>query len=457
MSSIIPVIFAISLFMENVDTTILATSLPNIAESFQTSPLSLKLALTSYLISLSIFIPISGWLVDRFTAKRVFIVSLIFFTLGSLFCALSNNLLAFVLARFLQGTGAAMMTPVGRILLIKNTQKNKLIAVMAWVTVPAMIGPLLGPLLGGIITDLLSWHFIFLVNIPIALICLIIAILYMPNDPETSRQPLDSYGFILSTLALSSFLFGSSILGMSQIPLWVSCPIFLSGIYAAYLYYRYTQKAETPLLNLKLFYDHTFRQSILSAIFFRIGIGAMPFITPLMLQLFLGYTSTQTGILLAAGALGALLSKISATFIFSHISFRSVLMIGTALSSLTISICGFFTTDTSFWLIASILFFGGLVRSICFTAINTLAYENISSQQTSQAITLANVFQQASFASGVAIAAILLETSSYTRNHNLILSDFKFAFIGVGLISFMAAIGFSHLNKNAGHSFLNKK
>lgn len=452
MSPVSLVIFALALFIEKLDSNIISTSLTHMAVDLHTSPLSLKLALTSYLLSLAIFIPISGWLADKFTAKKVFSTALFIFMLGSVLCAISNSLFTFVLARILQGSGAAMMSPVGRLLVIRNTDKKKLVVAMNWVTLPALIGASMGPVIGGTITEFLSWHWIFLVNVPISIICILIAHIYMPKDEEKIDKPLDIKGFFLSTVALAGIVLGSSVISIKEVPLYFSVPVLIVGLISGVAYYKYAVATTAPLLDIKLLKDKTFRTCVISASFFRIGFGSQLFVLPMLFQLMFKLNSMISGLILSILALGSICAKPLTRTLINTYGFRKILFLGSILMSMMLLAPGFFTAYTPIQVICVLLFSSGLVSSICLTSINTLAFENIATQQTSQAATIANVFQQAALGLGPAIAGISLETASRLGGGELRLIDFTITCLLVACFTMISSVGFKRLDKTAGAS-----
>lgn len=448
---ILPLVLAVALFMENMDANVISTSLPTIAADLNTSPIALKLAMTSYLVSLSVFIPISGWMSDRFTARHIFRIAIFIFMLGSIFCAASFSLETFVFSRFLQGIGGAMMTPVGRLLLVKSTPKEELVVALAWLSIPALIGPLIGPPVGGFITTYFSWHWIFLINIPIGIIGIILSTIYLPGDEIAVKRKLDFLGFILSGIAMTGFIFGLSVISLPALPTWVGLAITFIGIVCAFIYIRHAKKITYPLLDLSLFKDDVFKRSIIGGSIFRLGIGAMPFLLPMMLQLGFGYSPLQSGLITFVGAIGAMCMKFGAKNVFARFGFRKVLMVGSVISALLTVSNGLFFPTTPLWIMLLILLIGGFLRSLFFSGVNALSYAHISKDQMSQATPLSAVAQQASLALGVAIAGAVLESSTHYHGGNLNLADFHIGFFVVGALSATAFFNFRKLPLDAGH------
>ncbi|UXM95861.1 DHA2 family efflux MFS transporter permease subunit [Bartonella sp. HY329] len=457
MIRILPLVLAVALFMENMDANVISTSLPAIARDLDTSPIALKLALTSYLVSLAIFIPVSGWMADRFTARHIFRIAMAVFIFGSILCAISNSLTGFVCARFLQGIGGAMMSPVGRVLLIRSTPKADLINALAWLTMPALIGPLIGPPLGGFITTYFSWHWIFLINVPIGLLGMFFATLYLPRDEVPILRPLDWPGFFLSGIGLAGIIFGLSMVSLPALPMWLAFVTIFIGLITSYFYLRHAKTAKHPLLDLSLFKDPIFRKSITGGSFFRIGLGASPFLLPMMLQIAFGLSPLQSGLITFVGAIGALGMKLGATSTYRRFGFRKVLMFGSLFSAATIAINGLFTPQTPYLLMLGILLVGGFLRSLIFSGVNSLSYADIAQDKVSQAAPIASVAQQSSVALGVAIAGTVLEVSLSTHDGGLGLTDFHIAFFIVAAISTISFFIFRTLPNDAGHALAEKK
>ncbi len=450
MNRIIPLVLAVALFMENMDSTVIATSLPAIAVDIDTSPIALKLALTAYLVSLAIFIPVSGWMADRFGARNVFRAAIVVFMAGSLACAASNSLTAFVVSRFLQGMGGAMMTPVGRLVLVRATPKSDLVAAMSWLSIPALVGPLVGPPVGGFITTYFSWHWIFLINVPIGLAGIFLATRFLPETPSTATPRLDVPGFVLSGVAASGLVFGLSVMGLAALPPFVGIAITAIGLVSGVLYFLHARRAENPLLTLSLFDNQIFRACVLGGGLFRIGIGAVPFLLPLMLQIGFGLTPFQSGMITFVSAIGAMGMKLVTTWVFRTGGFRTVLVAGSLVSAASVAVNGLFTPATPYGLILAVLLVGGFLRSMFFTGINALTYAEIPPEDTSRATPIAAVAQQLSIALGVAVAGGILEASTHFHGGDLRLADFHVAFFIVAGISALAAIWFVRLAPDAG-------
>ncbi|KQZ30746.1 MFS transporter [Mesorhizobium sp. Root552] len=450
MNRIIPLVLAVALFMENMDSTVIATSLPAIAADINTSPIALKLALTAYLVALAIFIPVSGWMADRFGAKTVFRAAIVVFMTGSVACAMSNSLGSFVISRLLQGMGGAMMTPVGRLVLVRSTPKNELVAAMSWLTIPALVGPLVGPPVGGFITTYFSWHWIFLINIPIGFIGIWLATRYLPETERLVTPRLDLIGFVLVGIGASGVVFGLSVVSMPALPPIVGVVTLITGVVAGLLYLLHARRRPNPLLALDLLKNQTFRTSVFGGGLFRIGIGAVPFLLPLMLQIGFGLTPFQSGLITFVSAIGAIGMKLVTTRVFRMAGFRRVLVFGSLISAASVAVNGLFTPQTPYLVILTILLVGGFLRSMFFTGVNALTYADISAEDTSKATPIAAVGQQLSIALGVAVAGGILEVATTVHGGPLTLADFHTAFFIVAAISALASLSFLRLSPDAG-------
>ncbi|MBB3460465.1 DHA2 family efflux MFS transporter permease subunit [Rhizobium sp. BK377] len=452
MNRIVPLILAVALFMEQMDSTVISTALPAIAADLHVGPITLKLALTSYMVALAVFIPISGWMADRFGAKNIFRLAICVFVVGSIFCAFSSGLVEFVFARFLQGMGGAMMTPVGRLVLVRTTQKSELVSAMALLTIPALVGPLAGPPLGGFITTYFSWHWIFLINVPVGIIGVWLATIFLPDIEAAAPPKLDFTGFILTSLAAAGVVFGLSVVSLPALPPIIGIAATAVGILCGVLYVRHARRYPTPILDLNLFRNSTFRASTSGGTLFRICVGAMPFLTPLMLQLGFGLTPFQSGLITFAGAIGAITTKFIARRVYKAIGFRTTLLCAGAVTTVVTAVTGLFTPETPHLVIIGVLLLGGFSRSFMFTGVNALAFADIDDAQASQATSMASVMQQISLALGVAVAASILETSIYFRGAELQVTDFHIAFFVIAGLTVIATIPFVLMAKDAGAS-----
>lgn len=448
---LIPLIVACALFMENLDSSVLATALPSIAADLGESPLKLNLAITSYLFALAVFIPVSGWVADRFGARTVFRAAIAVFTIGSLLCGFADSFWSLVAARVLQGLGGAMMVPVGRLVMLRSVPKAELVRAIAWLTVPALIGPVIGPPLGGFLTTYLSWRWIFWINLPIGLLGMALVTLHIPNIREENVPSLDWRGFALSAIGLLGLVFGFETIGRDLLPDTAVAGLLLAGAIGVVLYLRHARRHPHPLLDLSLLKIPTFRAGIAGGFLFRIGVGALPFLLPMMLQLGFGLTAFESGMITFASAAGALTMKIAAGPILRRLGFRRVLIGNALVSGLFIAICGLFRPDTAPALIFGLLLFGGFFRSLQFTSVNTLTISDISNERMSRATSFTSMMQQLSLSAGVAVGALILHATVATSGSERIgAADFMPAFFSVGVAAMVSAILFLRLPADAG-------
>ncbi|PJI38715.1 DHA2 family efflux MFS transporter permease subunit [Ferrovibrio sp.] len=449
---LIPLIVACALFMENLDSSVLATALPSIAASLGENPLKLNLAITSYLFSLAVFIPVSGWVADRFGARTVFRAAIVVFSIGSLLCGLADSFWTLVGARTLQGLGGAMMVPVGRMVMLRTIPKSELVRAMTWLTVPALVGPVMGPPLGGFLTTYLSWRWIFWINLPISLLGIVLVTLYIPNIREEKVPPLDWRGFLMSAFGLCGLVFGFETIGRGLLPDSAVAALLVVGVIGIGLYLRHARRYPHPLIDLSLLKVPTFRAGMAGAFLFRIGVGALPFLLPLMLQLGFGLSAFESGMTTFVSAAGALTMKMAAGPILRNIGFRRVLIGNALLSGGFIAICGLFRPDTPHALILGLLLMGGFFRSLQFTSSNTLTIADIPNERMSRATSFTSMMQQLSLSAGVAVGAMVLHaTVSASGGIERIAADsFTPAFFTVGVTAMLAAIVFLRLPHDAG-------
>jgi len=448
---IVPLIVAVALFMENMDSTVIATSLPAIAADIGTSPLTLKLAITSYLLSLAVFLPVSGWTADRFGARTVFRAAIVVFMTGSIGCALSGSLMQFVIARMIEGMGGAMMTPVARLILVRSVDKRELVLAMVWVTMPALIGPLIGPPLGGFITTYFSWHWIFLINVPIGIAGVVLATLFIKNVRAETPDPFDPKGAVLAGIGIAGLVFGGSVLGLSFLPLPLTIALLLVGASAAAAYVLHARRTPVPILDLRLLRLPSLRAAVLGGFVYRCGIGAMPFLLPLTLQLGFNMTAFQAGLITVANVIGALGMKMIIPRLLQRFGFRAALMINAFVSSALVALCATFVPGVPLVWILGVLAVGGFFRSLQYTSLNTLAYAEVDHARMSRATSMVAVGQQLSISIGVAIGAALVELTLRLRGHDTITAaDFQPAWIVIALIGASASFLFWRMPVDAG-------
>jgi EmrB/QacA subfamily drug resistance transporter len=455
---LVPLIVAVALFMENMDSTVIATSLPAIAADIGSRPLELKLAITSYLLALAIFIPASGWMADRFGARNVFRSAIAVFMIGSIGCALSHSLWHFVIARFLQGTGGAMMSPVGRLVLIRTVGKRKLIGAMALLTMPALVGPMVGPALGGFITTYASWHWIFLINIPIGLLGIALASLFFENLRADISDPFDLVGLALIGAGVGGLAFGLTVMGIKLVPVSVTIALVAGGALATIAYVVRARSMAAPVIDLTLFRLATFRAGVVGGFIFRIGAGALPFLLPLLMQLGFGMTPFQSGLVTLSTAVGAMMMKSAVPPILRRAGFRNVLTWNALIAAVMLSACAAFTAATPVPVMIVVLLAGGFFRSLQFTSVNAIAYAEVEPARISRATSLVAVAQQLSQSVGVAVGALAVETVLGLKGQTALRAeDFPPAFLLVGLVSASSILLFARMPADAGAEMADRK
>lgn len=455
----VPWLVAVALFMENLDATIVNTAVPTMAASLQVEPLSLKAVLTSYTLSLAIFIPISGWIADRFGTQRVFTTAIWLFLFGSLGCGLAPNVPLLVAARIVQGIGGAMMTPVARLTLVRTFPRSEMLRTMNYVIIPALLGPLLGPFAGGLIVHVTTWRMIFFVNIPLALLGLWLTKRHMPDYRDTAVAPLDRAGFVLfcSGIALLSYVlevFGEHTHATGPVLSLLAGALLLLGGYG-----WHARRAAAPLLALGLLRVRTFRISVLGGFVTRLGFGGMPFLLPLLYQIGLGYPAWQAGLLTMPQALAAMGMKIISRPMLKRFGHRTVLLGNTVLLGLTMMLFTQIERGTPIGAILALSFAQGFFASLQFTAMNSLVYADIDDAEASKAGSIASTAQQLSLSFGVALGSLVtawfLGHVDQTDAAQTIPALHK-AFFTLGLITIVSSVTFAGLRAYDGNNISNR-
>jgi len=450
-SLLIPLIVGCALFMENMDATVLATSLPALARDLNQDPITLKLAMTAYVAALGVFIPISGWMADKLGARKVFSAAMIVFMTGSILCAVSSSLVTFVAARFLQGIGGAMMVPVGRVIIARSVDKSELVKAVSYLTLPALLGPVVGPLLGGFITTYFHWRWVFLINIPFCFLGLYLAHRFIQNFKEDNPAPLDVKGFVLTSVGAAMIMLGLSLFGSDLVDGATPVAMCSIGAIALAMYYRHSTQIAFPLLDFRLLRIPTLHASVVGGSLFRIGLGAVPFLLPLALQEGLGMTAFQAGSITCASAFGSLFIRLLATRVLRRYGFRTVLMVNAVFAGMALAAYGIFSMHTPHLLIVVIVLLGGVFPALQFTCLNSIAYADIDNRDAGRVTSLASVIQQLSLGLGVTVGGIVLQLSNHVQGHATIVeADFWPAFLVIGLFS-MASVPISgRLPRDAG-------
>ena len=448
---LVPLVVACAMFMQNLDSTVIATALPTIARALDESPLRLNVAITCYLLSLAVFIPTSGWTADRFGARRVFSTAIVVFTLGSIGCGCATSLPALVASRIVQGMGGAMMVPVGRLVLLRTVEKSDLVRAMSYVSVPALIGPVMGPPLGGFIVSYASWRWIFFINIPIGILGIVLVNLLFGDLKELGRRPFDFKGFALTGIGLATLAFGFENVGRGALPAAAVVALLLVGTGCTVLYFPHASRAEYPIIDLALMKIPTYASATIGGFLFRMGLGALPFLMPLMLQVGFGLDPLSSGLLTFASAAGAMTMKVTAVQIIRTLGFRIVLIGDALISAGFLFGYSLFRPDTPHLVIFLALLVGGFFRSLQMTSINTLSYADVPAAMLSRATSLTSMAQQLSQTAGVATGALLLQLVLALRGGTaLSATDFYPAFVGVAMISLVSVPFFLRMAPDAG-------
>jgi EmrB/QacA subfamily drug resistance transporter len=444
-------IVASALFMQNLDSTVVATALPAMARAFDVSPVTMNIAITSYLVSLAAFIPASGWVADRYGARTVFRAAIIVFTLASVLCSLSETLAMLVASRILQGMGGAMMVPVGRLLLLRRVGKKDLVAAMSWLTMPALLGPVIGPPVGGFLVTTLSWHWIFDINIPIGVIGVLLATHFIREDERVEAGQFDFVGQILAGIGMAGLIMGLSSFGRGSLPPSEAVALTLVGAIGAIGYVIHARRYAHPLLDISLLRIETFATSVYAGSLFRIGIGALPFLLPLMLQLGFGLSAFQSGLITFVSAAGALVTKPIVRPLLGRIGFRSLLAGNAFLAAAMVALCAAFRPVWPMPLIYAALLIGGVFRSVQFTSYNTIAYADITPERMSSATSFYSTLQQLSLTMGVTVGAAALAVSgAIAGKPHPRLVDFSVAFLVVATLMVPAGLLALRLPAEAG-------
>jgi EmrB/QacA subfamily drug resistance transporter len=452
-SSIIALLVAGALFMEQLDGTVIATALPQMAKTFGVAPVDLNIGISAYLLTVAVFIPASGWVTDRFGARVVFASAIATFTIASILCAASATLLAFTAARIVQGIGGAMMVPVGRLIVLRNTEKPDLIRAIAFLTWPALTAPVVGPPLGGLITTYSAWPWIFLLNVPLGIIGLALAMKLIPNS-RGEAGTFDWRGFLITGFASFGLMYSLESIARSRIDWRITGPLLAVSAGAAVYGFRHARRAVHPLLDLTAFALPTFAITVRGGLLIRTAISAAPFLLPLMFQLAFGLDPLASGLLLLAVFAGNLGMKPATSGVLKAFGFRRTVLVNGSLVIATIMACGLMTPDTPKALIIAVLFVSGLSRSMQFTTINALSFSELSHERMSGANTLFSMMQQVGNALGVAIGAIALRAAGLAHPDSaaVTVGDFHIAFFAVGLVGLAGVAEFRRLPAHAGEA-----
>ena len=448
-------------FMEFLDGTVIATALPDMARDFGVTAVELNIGISSYLITLAVLIPASGWIADRFGARAIFTLALAIFTLASVFCGLSTEVHIFVAMRILQGVGGALMVPVGRLAVLRTTPKHQLIKAIATLTWPALVAPIIGPPLGGFITRYASWHWIFFINVPLGLAAIILSLRIIPDIRETERRSFDLSGFITTSVAMVSLVTAMERLGDRQPQIWPTLALAALGFGCLLYSIRHFRRAAAPMVRLDALQVPTFRVTMYGGSLFRASISAVPFLLPLLFQVGFGMDPFHSGLLVLAVFVGNLTIKPATTPLIRWLGFRRLLLINGALNVCSLLACALLTPQTPVWAIMLILYLGGVFRSIQFTGVSTLAFADVPAAQMSDANTLFSTASQLAVGLGIALGAIGIrlgeQVGDWLHLTELPGISFRLSFVFIALICLVGMIDSLHLAKTAGSSVSEKK
>jgi EmrB/QacA subfamily drug resistance transporter len=450
-SWLVPAIIGSALMMQSLESTVMSNALPSIARAMHEDPLRLNMAITMFLLASAVFLPVSGWVADRFGAKRVFLASMVLFAVSSAGCGFAESLPQLILGRIAQGASAAMMTPVARLVLLRMTPKSELVAAMSVFTMPALVGPVLGPLLGGFIVTYLDWRWIFFINLPVAIVAVLLVRAFVPDVKEQNVSPIDWPGVVLTGVGLAAMMFGFENLGHAFLPVWQVAGLFAVATACFVFYWRHAAGNRHAIIDLAVFRIHTFNAATVGGGFMRISIGAMPFLLALLLQIGFGMSAFTAGLMTFLSSAGALVMKSIAPPVLRRFGFRQVLVVNGAVACASFAIYALLRPDMPHWVIMAMLASGGFFRSLQFTALGSLTFADIDQEQMSRASTTSSMLQQLVQTMGVGLAALFLHyVQAFRGEDHLTWQAISPAFIAVGVVSAISLIWFARLPRDAG-------
>lgn len=448
-------------FMEFIDGTVIATALPDMAKSFGVQAVDLNIGISAYLITLAVLIPASGWIADRFGARKIFTLALAIFTLASVLCGFSTTLESFLAMRILQGVGGALMVPVGRLAVLRITPKHQLITAIATLTWPALVAPIIGPPLGGFITSYANWRWIFFINVPLGLLAIALALKFIPNIRDDDRRPFDLPGFLATAIAMVSLVYAMELLGAQHPESGLTIALLMLGVGTFAFSLRHFRRAAWPMIRLDAMQVPTFRVTMYGGSLFRASISAVPFLLPLMFQVGFGMNAFQAGSLVLAVFVGNLTIKPATTPLIRWLGFKKLLLINGAFNVLALLACALITPNTPVWLILLVLYLGGVFRSIQFTGISTLAFADVPSAQMSYANTLFSTATQLAVGLGISLGAIGIRVganvSEWLGMSAIPGISFRLAFVAIALICLIGMVDTLRLTKEAGSAVSARK
>ena len=457
---ILPWLVAVAFFMQALDTTILNTAVPAIAKALNIAPLSMKAVLSSYTLSLAVFIPISGWMADRFGTRRVFAWAIGTFTLGSVLCGISNSIHLLVACRVLQGFGGAMMVPVGRLTLVRTFPKSELIRAMSFVAIPGLIGPMLGPVAGGFIVGYFHWRLIFFINLPVGLLGLYFVFRHLPDYRQENSPPLDVMGLIFFGLGIGLMAYVLEVFGEHTLGDGMLLTLLAVSAVCLVAYGMRAGRIKFPLLRLTLFGIRTFRASVSGSFFTRLGIGGIPFLFPLLYQVGLGFTPIQSGLLIMPQAAAALSLKFVLRKILQRFGYRRVLIFNTLMLGVMTLSFATIGAGTPVWLIVTQVFVFGMFTSLQYSSMNTLVYADVTDEQTSGASAITSTVQQMAISFGIAIGSLLTAVFVPDRFHTSapqLIHGIHLTFLILGGWTIISAYIFRELKKDDGNTLSRHK
>ncbi|WP_414448338.1 DHA2 family efflux MFS transporter permease subunit [Burkholderia sp. 22PA0099] len=450
----LPYLVAATFFMEYLDTTVIATALPQMAKSFGVGPNALSLGMTAYMLALAVFIPISGWIADRFGSRTVFGSAIAVFTIASVLCGLSDSVGTFTAARLLQGVGGAMMVPVGRMIVVRSTDKAQLMRAIATITWPGIVAPVVGPPVGGFITTYASWRWIFLLNVPLGIAALVCVMLLVRNERSEEARPLDWLGFVLSGATLTCMLCGTEAAGQQDANFVEAIGLIAAAIVFGAAAWWHAKRTPHPLLDFTTLKVRTFSVTIFTGSVTRVAINAVPYLQPLLFQVGFGMSPFQSGLLLLASATGNLGMKALTSWILDRFGFRRVALVDVTIAGFSTIACGWLTASTPLIITLVVVFVYGLSRSMQFSTLATLAFADVPPKQTSAASTLSSAAQQMTIGMGIAFGAMSLRLASLLRGDatgtHYVMADFRWAFLAAGVLALLTLPGYARMAANAG-------